>query len=227
MIRIGCNDVPQGIAKERYYEVLDYLELAVQLHDPPKPATLRRRRRDAPASVHFGLVVNNFHVGLAAHDALLPVCGDIVNTEAEVVVFHSTAAVTPSEANRDALRRFFEECATPERIGKAHRAWEPHGLWTPETAAKVAADLGLLYVCDPLARDHFAPPPEFFASLGERAYFRLRGLGGGGRQHFASHELDVLAALCGSYQDAWVVFANPGRFQDAQALRKRIAGEES
>jgi uncharacterized protein YecE (DUF72 family) len=155
------------------------------------------------------------------------VCGDIVNTEAEVVVFRSTAAVTPSEANRDALRRFFAECATPQRIGTALRAWEPHGLWTPETAAKVAADLDLMYVCDPLARDHFAPPPEFYGSLGQRAYFRLRGLGGGGQQHFARHELELLAALCGLYQDAWVVFANPGRFQDAQALRKLLAGGDS
>ena len=66
-------------------------------------------------------------------------CGDIVNTEAEVVIFRSTAAVTPSEASRAGLRRFFAECATAERIGTAHRAWEPHGLWTPETAAKLAA----------------------------------------------------------------------------------------
>ncbi|HTM22617.1 MAG TPA: hypothetical protein VL172_18975 [Kofleriaceae bacterium] len=215
------------MAKDRYYDALDYLEIHVPLHDPPKPATLRRRRREAPDPVGFGMLVSGFHLGVAAPDALATIAAEAGNTRAEVVVFQSIAAVTPSQANRDGLRRFFDEVAPADRMGGARRAWLPHGLWDPQTAAKLAAEIGLLYVCDPLARDQLGPPPEFYAGLGEQAYFRLTGLGGGGQTQFAAHELEFLAALAASYQHCWTVFANPGRFRDAVALRQLIAGGES
>jgi len=226
VIRVGCSDVPAGVARERYCEALDYVEVPVTMHDPPRPALLSRRRRETPASVGLGMVINGFHVGRASGDAMAAISADLGRLQAEVVVFRSTAAVTPSAANRDALRAFFSESAPAERMGGALRAWEPHGLWQPATAAKLAAGLGLLYVCDPLARDPFGPPMEFYAGLGEAAYFRLTGLGGGGND-FAQHELELVAAMAGVYARAWLVLTNPGRFRDAVKLRQIVGGGES
>ncbi len=226
VIRVGCSDVPPGVARERYHEALDYLEVPVNLREPVRPAVMARRRRETPAGVGLGLVINGFHVGPAARDAMAGISDSVTQLQAEVVVFRTTAEVTPSAASRDALRDLFGVHATADRLGGALRAWEPHGLWQAATAAKVAADLGLAYVCDPLARDPFGPPLEFYAGLGGAAYFRLTGLGGGGRD-FGQVELEVAATLAGAYPRAWLVLTNPGRFRDAVKLRQMIGGGEA
>jgi len=216
-VRVGCADVPAGVTRDQYQAALGYLELGGGGRSLPGAAALRRRRREAPESFAFGLLTSGVDdaAGAAVAEAV-----DALG--AEVVVFRSPAEITPSTASRDRLRRFFGEVVPAERLHGAARAWLPHGLWQPQAAARLASELDVMLVCDPLARDPFGEPPEFYAQLGEAAYFRMTGIGGGRR--FAAHELELVAALAAGYPRAWLVLDNPGRFQDAVRLRALIAG---
>lgn len=254
-VRVGCAGLPRDTSRARYFRHLSYLESPATFSDPPRPATLRRWRKDIPAGAGIGLqawqlithdmpaggyprlaremprealrVGGSFRDSATVTEAAATMVEATLAARAEAVLFRTPPEFAPSATNRDRMRRFFTEVAPPSAFGGARLAWEPLGLWEPETAVALASELGLLYACDPLASDPLGPGPEFFASLPtSEAYFRITGLG---RARHRVDELDLedLVELIDAYATAWVVFANVAMDQDAlrfAALVSQAAG---
>ncbi len=225
-IRVGCAGLPPGMRRQALFAKLGFLETTETLASLPRPAVLRRWRREAPDAARFGLVVGDsdpqdVSVVQTASFTVDAIVDAAATLRADVVLFRTSTSLTPSADNRDRLRRFFAEVAHPDRFADSVVAWEPQGLWEPESAAALCAELGVAYVCDPLTADPLAPGSEFYSELpGNQAYFRITGLGRP-QQHLDEQQLDRLLALAAGYPRAWVVFATHAKLKDALAFRRR------
>jgi uncharacterized protein YecE (DUF72 family) len=246
-VRVGCADLPPGNVRERYFNQLSYLESSLWLTGPVKPATWKKWCT-SPAGA-LGLVapaVITHPSGKSAptHTFTVPkepqTWGELRDTpavrehvdllarvaaeaKASAVVFHTPPSFSPSQTNRDTVRRFFGEVATAEKLGAAVRVWRPDGLWEPRTAVALAAELGIVCALDPLILDPGGTPPEFYDDLpGDAVYLRVSGLGRPSRK-LPEHELERLVEVIARFEKAWVVFATAERFRDARGLLQLIA----
>jgi uncharacterized protein YecE (DUF72 family) len=246
-VRVGCADLPPGNVRERYFNQLSYLESSLWLTGPVKAATWKKWCT-SPAGA-LGLVAplvitHSSGKGGPTHAFTVPreptAWGDLRDTptvrehvdllaraaaeaKASAVVFHTPPSFSPSQSNRDTIRRFFRETAPAEKLGAAVRVWRPDGLWEPRTAVALAAELGIVCALDPLILDPGGTPPEFYDDLpGDSVYFRVSGLGRPSRK-LPEHEVERLIELIARFERAWVVFATAERFRDARGLLQMIA----
>jgi len=233
--------VPAPIERERYFRELSYLELSALFAGPVKPGVLAKWADVAPPQA-IGLVApfvlthrqppsgaklwphdtstGDFRISDPARAAMLALreARDVV--KAGAIVFRSADTFSPSTANRDQLKRFFGELATPD-LGE--RVWVPGGLWDVRAAVKLATELEITCAFDPMLR---APgePAEIHHDLDARAlYFRIEGAGRAGA--IRNEKLEDLVALLEHYEDLprTVSFASPERWQDARNLVKLLA----
>lgn len=243
--RIGTADIPERTDRERYFRELTYLELSALFAGPMKPSALSKWAEIAPKGT-IGLVapwvlthrkapkaeklwahdntVGDFRASGPARVALAELAKAVSLLGAAHVIFRSPPLFAASQANRDALTRFFAEIATEEAIGGATRVWIPDGLWDLRTAIKLANELGVICAFDPLVRDP-GQSPEVHYNLGVSAlYLRVTGLGRGGP--LRSERMEDLVMLLEHYEGipATIVFESPSRWQDARNLRKVLAG---
>ncbi|WP_428268451.1 DUF72 domain-containing protein [Haliangium sp.] len=252
-LHIGCADLPPGLSRRRYFERLGYLETTATLLGIPRRAVLRGWREEAAGPGRFGLIAPQIithrpgrkgyrRSKVTLSPAELAQAGAFRATEvvaqatealaqaaeviaASVIVFRSPPDFAPSAANRDAMRRYFDEQAPAARFAGALRVWEPQGLWEPQVAARFAGELGLVLACDPLTNDPIGVDPDFFSNLpGDDAYFRVTGLGQA-RRRLDDYALEPLLEAAEAYQRAWLVFAHEGKYPDAIRLRRQIEGE--
>jgi uncharacterized protein YecE (DUF72 family) len=235
--------VPARIDRERYFREMSYLELSLLFAGPVKTGVIAKWAELAPPK-SIGLVApfslthrkppagaklwphdastGEFRISDVSRAALLLFREAVSTLNARDVVFRSPETFSPSAANRDQLKRFFAELATPEAVG-TERVWVPGGLWEPRTAMTFANELGVVCALDPLvhAPGETADPYEGLeaASL----YFRIEGAGRSGA--LRNERLEDLAALIESYGDRpiTVVFASPERWQDARNFKKLFA----
>ncbi len=242
--RIGTADIPERTDREKYFRELTYLELSVLFAGPLKPSSLAKWAEIAPKG-SIGLVapwvlthrkppkgeklwqhddtVGDFRDSGSGRVALVELAKAVTQLGAAHVIFRSPPLFAASQANRDALKKFFGEIATEEVLG-APRVWIPDGLWDLRTAVKLANELGVLCAFDPLVRDP-GQPPEVHYDLGVPAlYLRVTGLGRTGP--IRSERMDDLVMLLEHYEGvpATIVFESPSRWQDARNLRKTLAG---
>ncbi len=243
-VRVGCAGLPSGVARAAYFEHLDLLEVETTFFEPPGEVALRRWRREAPPACGFTALawqlvthdsdspgyarlnhpldgtaigqVGSFRDTQLVRDAWARSVSAAQALAAEVLLLETPPSFTPSESHREALRRFVGEVAGNR--GNLALAWEPHGIWEPAEAAKLALELGLIYALDPLQLEE--PPPEE-----PEAYFRLHGLGIY-RNKISADMLELLAEMIEGYERAWVVFANVEKYRDAQHFHKLLAGRE-
>jgi uncharacterized protein YecE (DUF72 family) len=253
-LHIGCVDLPMRLSRQRYFQMLAYLETSATLLGVPRAAVLQRWRQEAGAHGRYGLVAPQTithrpgpkgyprHKG-ALTPAELPQAGgfratDLVRREvealaqasatcgADVVMFRTPHDFAPSAANRDAMRVFFRDIAPAGRFGDAIRVWEPQGLWELETAAHFAGELGVVLACDPLTTDQIGTDHEIFGRLpGDDAYFRVTGLGMA-RRRIDDYALEPLLEAAESYRRVWVAFAHEGKYPDAIRMRKQLGSAE-
>lgn len=253
-LHIGCVDLPMRLSRQRYFQVLAYLETSATLLGVPRAAVLQRWRQEAGEHGRYGLVAPQTithrpgprgyprHKG-ALTPAELPQAGgfratDLVRREveslaqasatcgADVVMFRTPHDFAPSAANRDAMRVFFRDIAPAGRFGDAIRVWEPQGLWELETAAHFAGELGVVLACDPLTTDQIGTDHEIFGRLpGDDAYFRVTGLGMA-RRRIDDYALEPLLEAAESYRRVWVAFAHEGKYPDAIRMRKQLGSAE-
>lgn len=244
LLRVGCAGLPHGVSRAAYFKRLDLLETDATFQEPPRDVALRRWKTEAPAGSAFTALawqlitheygspgyesitsldltglrgkVGSFRPTAEVKMAWERTLGAARILGAEVVLFQTPPGFSPSSSNQDALRRFRAEVVGD--VGDLHLAWEPRGIWEPAQAGRLAAELGLIYALDPLQLE--VPPPE-----GERAYFRVHGLGLY-RNKISEDHLDVLAEMASLYRRAWVVFANVEKYPDAQHFRRILAGRE-
>jgi uncharacterized protein YecE (DUF72 family) len=244
VVRVGCAGLPSGVSRVSYFERLDFLETDLSFYESPREVALRRWRKEAPPGAGFSMLASQLitHDADTAGYARLTTplapeqrvkVGSFRDTPevreaweqtlhgaralgAEVILFQTPPAFSPSERNRETLRRFFGEVVVG--VNDMTLAWEPRGIWEPAQAAALAEELGLVYALDPLQLE--VPPPD-----GAQAYFKLYGLGIY-RNKLGDDMLDLLADMVDLYERAWVVFANVEKYPDAQRFRKLLAGRE-
>jgi uncharacterized protein YecE (DUF72 family) len=245
--RIGTVDIPERVDRSRYFQDLSYLELSALFPAPLKTAALARWQELAPPGA-LGLVapwvlthrkppksarlwqhdasVGDFRDSTPGRSALAVFASAVRTLGANLAIFPSPPLFAPSTANRDQLRRFFAEVATPEAVG-AERVWIPDGLWEPRAAVGFARELGVTCALDPLVRDP-NQPAEVYEDLDAPAlYFRITGLGRSGP--LRAEALEDLAALLEHYEniELTVAFASPTRWQDARNFKKLLEGAGS
>jgi hypothetical protein len=216
IVHVGCADLPHGVGWDRYFSKLGFVETSVLTRNNARPSVLAKWRAAAPGPGAFGVIapeITSNPLGVAR--GIDQVVIALRALEAGALVFRTPPSFTPSAGNRDLLRRLFAEVVTPEVTGAAVRVWQPDGLWDTRTAVKLATELGVVFGCDPLIRDQTRDPPDFFATLDvPDVYFRVTGLGRGGRR-LASSQVDELVEITGAYERAWVVFATVDSLSDA------------
>lgn len=232
--------MPARIERERYFRELTYLELSVLFGGPVNKGVLAKWAELAPPK-SIGLVApfplthrkpppgaklwpydastGDFRISEVSRAALEPLREAVSTVDARYVVFRSPDAFSASAANRDQLRRFFTELATPDAVG-AERVWVPGGLWEPRTAITFANELGVTCALDPLVHAPGETADPYEGLEAESLYFRIEGAGRSGPMR--QERLEDLAALIESYGDRpiTVVFASPERWQDARNFKK-------
>lgn len=243
-VRIGTVDIPERVERERYFRELSYLELSALFAGPLKAASLARWQDLAPPG-GLGLVapwvltqrkppraerlwrhdaeVGDFRDSALGRAALAMFRDAATTLSASMAIFPSPPLFAPSLANREQLRRFFAEVATPETVGAA-RVWIPDGLWEPRAAVSFATEIGVTCAIDPLVFDP-GQPGEVYEDLDAPAlYFRPTGLGRSGP--IRSEKLEDLAALAEHYEniELTIAFASPARWQDARNFKKLLGG---
>jgi uncharacterized protein YecE (DUF72 family) len=246
-VRIGTVDIPERTERERYFQELSYLELSAMFAGPLKASSLARWQDLAPPGA-LGLLapwvltqrkppqterswqhddaVGDFRDSPLGRAALTAFHAAAKAVSASHAIFASPPLFAPSTANRDQLRRFFTEVATPEAVG-ATRVWIPDGLWEPRSAVAFATELGVTCALDPLVVDP-AQPAEVYEDLEAPAlYFRIAGLGRSGL--IRSEKLEDLAALAEHYEniELTIAFASAARWHDARNFKKLLEGEAS
>jgi uncharacterized protein YecE (DUF72 family) len=243
-VRIGTVDIPERTPRERYFQELSYLELSALFAGPLKGGSLAKWQELAPPGAlglvapwvlthrkpptatrlwHHDASVGDFRDSAPGRTALAAFRDTVAAVSASLAIFPSPALFAPSTANRDQLRRFFAEVATPEAVGAA-RVWIPDGLWEPRAAVAFARELGVTCAIDPLVHDP-GQPDEVYEDLDAPAlYFRVIGLGRSGP--IRSEKLEDLAGLLEHYDDIelTVAFASPARWQDARNFKKLLEG---
>lgn len=251
---VGCAGLPHGVGWPRYFLRLPYLETAALLWGPVRPSVLRRWRESARHDGAFGVVapaiITHTPTSKGYGPRGWPVPSDRIHEaggfrsteivrqgvsalteaadvlDAGVVVFRTPPDFSPSQSNRDAMRRFFNEDASADRFGGRPRAWVPSGLWEPPTAYAFARELGILCGLDPLGGDPEKRHAPFWASLsGDDAYLVVSGLGRA-RRRTSNDDLEQIADIALRHDRAWVVFSTVEPFPDAIRFAKMIAGSD-
>ncbi len=203
----------------KYQKALHFAELAFR-GPRPRPATLARSRREAPAAMRFALVaprdtlldpqgsmrIENLRDGVEwltrAADAL----------EAVAIVLPTGREVTPGQRDRDRLRAFVDALGRP--TGRAI-VWAPAGLWEREPAELFARKLGVVLAFDPLEDD----APE-----GAIGYARVQAAGT--RSRISTGMLTTVAEkmLEADFGTSYVAIDSHTSFRDAKNLQALAAG---
>lgn len=187
--KVGCAMF--AVARERYFQTLNTVELGPAFIETPKLATASLWRAEAPKDFDFSLPASQILTHPASNSsydkirAKIPerrrdFCGHFKDTpetqlawegtravaaalRARFIVFETPASFYPDSNHLRDMYRFFKSAA---RGGSAF-VWQPRASWEPKLLAKVCGDLGLMRAFDPFEQP--GDPPS-----GPR-YFRLRG----------------------------------------------------
>lgn len=183
-----------------------------------------RKAPNAPKLWSHDTTTGDFRISPLAREVLEPLRAAITQLSARCVVFRSPENFSPSAANRDQLKAFFGELATPDAIG-TQRVWVPGGLWEVRTAVKLANELGVTCAIDPLVHEPGETVDPYEDLEAESLYLRLEGAGRAGM--IRNERLEDLAALVESYEDRelTIAFASPERWQDARNFVKLLNGQ--
>lgn len=241
-IKIGCCGF--SVAKARYYDHFDVVELQQTFYQPPALKTAEKWRAEVPENFKFTLKAWQ----LITHEPNSPTYrrlridiperkkknyGSFRPTKevlsawqktdeiatvlgTKIIIFQCPASFTPTDEHVDNLRKFFNSIDRKDYIF----AWEPRGEWSEEAIKNLCADLNLVHCVDP-----FKCEPAYTNDI---IYFRLHGKGGA-RYRFTIDDLLWLNDKLASWQAdkpsvAYVMFNNIYMFNDALHFKKIIEG---
>lgn len=230
-VRVGLCGF--SMAFEDYVREFPVVEVQQTFYEPPRDATLRRWRAEAPADFDFTLKAWQ----LVTHEASSPTYRRLRRTltsaeRAQSGLFRTTPIVLEAWArtlecvallratavllqcprsfgrtdeNVARMRAFF---ATVERPAGVRMLWEPRGDWPPGLVRDLCQDLRLVHVVDPFVTNTVTP---------DDTYYRLHGVTGA-RHVYTDDELARLAAMLPtrSTTPAYVLFNNLPRVADAR-----------
>ncbi len=249
-IKIGCCGF--SVAKARYYDHFDVVELQQTFYQPPALKTAEKWRTEAPENFKFTLKAWQ----LITHEPSSPTYrrlridiperkkknyGSFRPTKevlsawqktdeiatalgTKIIIFQCPASFTPTDEHVDNLRKFFDSIDRKDYIF----AWEPRGEWSEEAIKNLCADLNLVHCVDPYKCDPVHTPIPSF-KRGERGvfYFRLHGKGGA-RYRFTIDDLlwlnEKISGRGGErlFAPTYVMFNNIYMFNDAIHFKEII-----
>jgi uncharacterized protein YecE (DUF72 family) len=228
------------MAFEDYVREYQLVEVQQTFYEPPREATMRRWRAEAPTDFEFTIKAWQ----LITHDASSPTyrrlrtpIGEADRSEAggfrtspvvlrawertlkcavilraTAILFQCPASFRPTEENLDRLRGFFGIAQRPDGV---RMLWEPRGPWPADVVAALCAELGLVHVVDPFVAATATP---------EQTYFRLHGTTGA-RHVYTDAELQQLASILPAVPShpPYVLFNNLPRIEDARRFRQILS----
>ncbi len=232
---MGCCGFP--VARARYYEAFGAVEIQQTFYQPPKIATAKRWRDEAPQEFLFTLKAWQ----LITHEATSPTyrrlkieipAGNRKNygsfkptdevfaaweatlrfaheLKARIVVFQCPGSFTPETRNKKNMARFFRSIA---RKGLTF-VWEPRGSWNGAEIKELCQELDLIHCVDPLK----SAPVH-----GRIRYFRLHGPKGY-RSRYEERDLQKIADMCEG--QTYCFFNNLSMFEDAIRFLRLIKKE--
>ena len=226
-IRIGTIGHPGG--KKQVYSKVDVVELKDARATPPKTATAKRWRKEAPNRVAFTVQLPGYLFETPPSDA--PFSGDLRaygsfqiteenlglwektqrfadGLEATALVLLTPPEFTPAKAHCDALSTFLNGV----QLSGRDLVWEPRGPWDHHRAADFAAEHGMILSVDPL-RD---VPPS-----GDTAYLRLGPFAAMGSQ-VGVYDLTRIKEMIAVFDKVTCVFDTPRALDDAGNMRNML-----
>ncbi|MDI6703974.1 MAG: DUF72 domain-containing protein [bacterium] len=233
--KIGCCGFP--VARDRYYQYFDVVELQRTFYQPPDLPTIQKLRECSPPGFEFSLKAWQ----LITHPPTSPtyrklrlsipkktkknygffkptdeVLGawrrvDEISQvlEAKVIVFQCPASFTPTQENKKNLRRFF---LSIKRRNYTF-CWELRGEWADRDVESLCKELDLVHCVDP-----FKSEPTF----GKIRYFRLHGIGGY-RYRYTEDDLRNLKAKDFKSPRVYYMFNNVYMFEDARRFKEMMS----
>src|ERR1041384_4043070 len=195
--------------RSEYMQLLSCVEIQHTFHQPPRLATLKRWRLEAPP--HFEFTLKAWQ--LITHEAKSPTYKrlkrQLTETEkdeagyfkptalvreawavtracaealkARTILFQCPASFKQTSENIANLEKFFAQI---ER-GRFNFCWEPRGAWDQSVVQSICRALNLWHVVDPFVNRSSTPT---------KCYFRLHGRRGW-RYQYEAEELAELAQM--------------------------------
>jgi len=237
-IKVGCCGFPT--ARQRYFEIFNVLEVQKTFYEPPRVATAKRWREEAPSDFEFTMKAwqlithepssptyrrlrsevplekrdryGSFRLTAEVLDAWERTREVAEALRARIVVFQCPASFRPSEENLDRMRAFFGSI----KDRKFTFVWEPRGAWNAQAVAGLCSELDLVHCVDP-----FKTEPVH----GGIRYFRLHGLRGY-RYSYTEEDLVALQQHCKGLQSCYCMFNNVSMLDDARAFRALVEAHQ-
>lgn len=210
----------------------DVLEVDLLDREPtPRDATLRKWRKEAGPTLQISIVAPKALAILRPTPALDEALTRYLEAQrllqARFLLLQTPSDVTPGELQRERLQKVVERLR--EGLGEARDlvriAWEPRGVWEPDTAASFAQKLGVDLAFDPLGD----PREPFFHPV--LRYWRLGTVGG--RTEFPPARLRYLAEVIAAESkgreegERVVIFTTPHANKEAKRLQTLAKSLES
>ncbi len=232
---MGCSGFP--VAKGRYRQHLNLVELQQTFYHPPALATAKRWREEAPSEFEFTmkawqLITHEpssptyrrlrfavpdgskkkygfFKPTEEVHQAWLTTQEIARALKARIILLQCPASFKPTVENKENLRRFIRSVGGSEFLF----AWEPRGEWQRAEVEELCWELNLIYSLDP-----FKGAPLG----GEVQYFRLHGMTGY-RYRYTWDDLLRLRGLCLEGAADYVLFNNVHMYEDSLRFKDLIS----
>jgi len=237
--RVGLCGFTIGAAA--YYETFSVVEVQQTFYDPPSATTLERWRNTAPPDFEFTMKAwqvithagtsrtyrrlkspftekqrseaGGFRVNATVMGAWETTLACARRLRATAILFQCPASFRATEENAAQMRNFFAEIERPSGM---KLLWEPRGPWPDETIASLCADLDLVHAVDPFIR------PSVTRGV---TYWRLHG-NGSSYASYTDEELDQLRRWLPPNEEAWVMFNNIPRVEDARRFAQGLGAKE-
>lgn len=233
-IKIGCCGFP--VAKDRYYQAFDVVELQQTFYQPPELATVKRWRDSSPPGFEFTLkawqlithppssptyrklrqvlpekIKKNYGFFRPTKEVLK--AWDVIDEicqvlKTKVVVFQCPPSFTPTREHRQDLKKFFRS------IDRSNYTfcWEPRGEWEARLVESLCRELDLVHSVDP-----FKSSPTY----GKIKYLRLHGIGGY-RYRYTDRDLKSLRDKKFKGPKVYYMFNNVYMFEDARRFKEVV-----
>jgi len=239
-VRVGICGFARSQAE--LFRSFRLLEVQQTFYKPPRRETARRWREKAPLAFEFtakawqlitheatsptyrkaGLVIpedrRDRYGSFRATDEVFEAwerTRDVAQTlAAKFVVFQSPESFGPTPPHKENLYAFFRGITADGLV----LAWEPRGPWPLHVVERICEDLGLQHATDPFASELVDQP---------RAYYRLHGSPPGPTMYahkYTDEDLRRLRGFCDEVDEAYVLFNNVTRFDDALRFRAILEG---
>lgn len=213
-ITVGCAGFP--VPATRYFKEFGFVEIQETHHALPGMGTIRRWKREAPATFTFAMLApreigqEGFREGKVVETALATLLEVGKELDSKIAIFSSPPEFAHSRANKAAVKEFLKSVRPRfERV-----VWEAPPTWDADDAAAIALDADVTPARDPLAHG------KLDAKV---AYYRLAGPAGH-KSRYEDPAIEKLAAIAkdADHDDATYVFTNVDMFADAKRFKKAL-----